>query len=108
MARKTLTIALITAILSIGGLAAPAAASDTGSHAKPDNGRIAFGRLDPALDNFSLWVADADGSDQRRVTEGPANFSDWSPDGTRIAFDFPDDHGVHIALLRLTAPTFAS
>jgi Tol biopolymer transport system component len=44
-------------------------------------------------------VARSNGSDQQRLTEGPAYFSDWSPDGRRIAFDYPDETGVHIATI---------
>lgn len=62
-----------------------------------ENGDIAFGRYDPALQGPSLWVAESDGSHQRRLTQDQANFSDWAPDGRHIAFDFTDDTGVHIA-----------
>ena len=95
---KSASFTLIVAVLCTGGLASAAAAGDaitSDSH----NGAIAFGRFDPAIDNFSLWVAKPNGNGQKRITEGPANFSDWSPDGSRIAFDFPDETGVHIATI---------
>jgi TolB protein len=60
---------------------------------RPENGRIAFGRFDPDLNGFSLWAANPDGTQQRRLTQVSGLFSDWSPDGTRIAFDFFDDVG---------------
>ncbi|MBT2547300.1 PD40 domain-containing protein [Arthrobacter sp. ISL-65] len=77
----------------------PATASRADQDQKPENGDIAFGRVDPAIDGFSLWTADSDGSHQRRLTKDQANFSDWAPDGDRIAFDFIDDAGVHIATI---------
>ena len=98
MTWKTAPIALLAAALCLGGLA-PAAASNDHSAQVPRNGSIAFGRFDPAIGDFSLWVAKSNGTGQTRITEGPANFSDWSPDGTRIAFDFPDETGVHIATI---------
>ena len=100
MSRNFALVPLLAVALTVVGVA-PAAASDAPhDHGdKPGNGLIAFGRFDPALDNFSLWVAAPDGSDQTRLTEGAANFSDWSPDGTRIAFDYPDETGMHIATI---------
>ena len=41
----------------------------------------------------AIWVAEADGTDERNLTEGygrAALFPAWSPDGTRIAFILPD------------------
>lgn len=48
----------------------------------PDGRRLAFVR------DGSIWVIDADGSRQVRVTEHPAGNSRprWSPDGLRLAF----------------------
>jgi Tol biopolymer transport system component len=86
-------IALAIALAVLGG-AMPAAAGD-----RPVNGRISFGRFDPALGDFSIWAANPDGTHQKRLTHVPSFFSDWSPDGHGIAFDFADDTGVHIATM---------
>lgn len=96
MSRRAVPVALLAAVLCLGGLA-PAAAADHPSADKPQNGLITFGRFDPSIGDFSLWVAKSNGTRQKRITEGAAYFSDWSPDGSRIAFDFPDETGVHIA-----------
>ena len=98
MTWKTASTALVCAVICLGGLTPAAATDDSYAH-RTQNGYIAFGRLDPAINDFSLWVAKSNGSGQKRVTEGPANFSDWSPDGRRIAFDFPDETGVHVATI---------
>ena len=49
----------------------------------PDGRRIAF------ESNWQLWVMNADGSGQRRLTRnGARNFASvWSPDGRRFAFE---------------------
>ena len=95
--RPALVALLASALWLTGPL--PATASEGDGHRGPGNGGIAFGRFDPALDGLSLWVAESDGSQQRRLTEDQANFSDWAPDGSRIAFDFSDEAGVHIATI---------
>lgn len=86
-------IVLVIALLVLGS-ALPAAAGDP-----PVNGRITFGRFDPELGDYSIWAANPDGSHQQRLTHVPSFFSDWSPDGRRIAFDFADDTGVHLATM---------
>jgi Tol biopolymer transport system component len=93
MRSKLPLIALAIALAVLGG-ALPAAAGD-----RPTNGRISFARFDPELGAFSIWAANPDGTHQRRLTHLPSHFSDWSPDGRRIAFDFEDDTGVHIATM---------
>jgi Tol biopolymer transport system component len=93
MRSKLVLLALAIALAVLGG-ALPAAAGD-----RPINGRITFGRFDPALGDFSIWAANPDGTHQQRLTHVPSFFSDWSPDGRRIAFDFADDTGVHIATM---------
>ena len=98
MTWKIARVALVATLLCLVGMA-PGAASDNSPAHKTQNGSIAFGRLDPAINDFSLWVSKSNGTSQKRITEGPANFSDWSPDGSRIAFDFPDETGVHIATI---------
>lgn len=65
----------------------------------PENGRISFSRYDPTIGAPTIWIADADGQNADQLGTGPSFFSDWSPDGTRIAFDFEDDSGVHIATI---------
>ena len=92
--RSKLPLLALTIALLVLGSAPPAAAGDS-----PVNGRITFGRFDPELGDFSIWAANPDGTHQQRLTHVPSFFSDWSPDGRRIAFDFADDTGVHIATM---------
>jgi TolB protein len=69
--------------------------ADFGAVWSPDGSELAFVRADQAGGGDDIWVMDADGSDQRRLTEpvvgeegmpaldlAPA----WSPDGRKIAF----------------------
>ncbi|MDQ0826222.1 Tol biopolymer transport system component [Arthrobacter sp. B2I5] len=91
-------IALLAPVLCFTS-ALPAVGSQDEVLKGAENGDIAFGRYDPALQGLSLWVAEADGSHQRRLTYDQANFSDWGPEGRLIVFDFTDDTGVHIATI---------
>jgi hypothetical protein len=56
----------------------------------PDGRRVAFVRAEPSAPKvWNLWVADADGSDLRRLTHhrvGQAWGGSWFPDGARIAY----------------------
>jgi Tol biopolymer transport system component len=46
-----------------------------------------------------VQLRDVRQSRQERLTSDQTGFSDWSPDGSRIAFDFVNDTGVHIATM---------
>jgi dipeptidyl aminopeptidase/acylaminoacyl peptidase len=63
------------------------------------NGRITFGRFNPAIGDFQIFAADPDGSNEIQLTTVPSEVSDWSPDGSRIAFDFFDGTTVQIATM---------
>lgn len=80
-------------------VAAAAAALSAQASEGPQNGRITFGKLDPALGDYSIWTANPDGTGQQRLVNVASFMSDWSPDGRRIAFDYADDTGVHIATM---------
>src|SRR5207302_2193555 len=50
------------------------------------NGKIAF--VSDRDGNFEIYVMDADGSNQTRLTNNPAHDGEpaWSPDGAKIVF----------------------
>jgi hypothetical protein len=66
----------------------------------PDGSRIAFDSTRHGLDNKELYVMNADGSNQTRLTDNidEDRFPSWSPDGQRIAFrrGGGPTHGINI------------
>jgi Tol biopolymer transport system component len=64
----------------------------------PDGQKVAF-TSNLTEGRFEIWVADADGSNQSRLTYGPGRnkgTARWSPpDGRWIAFDSQDDAGQY-------------
>src|SRR3954454_13348254 len=94
--RTKVALVVLVVLMGLGG--APPAQADRDRWG-PQNGQITFGRFDPALGDFSLWAANPDGTHQRRLTSVPTLLSDWSPDGHRIAFNFLDATGSHVATM---------
>ena len=65
----------------------------------PDSNRIAFGSIENG--EYVINVIQVDGSNLRRVAQTRRNslYLDWSPDGTRIAFEaIFDNHNYEIAV----------
>src|SRR5215469_140744 len=64
----------------------------------PDGAKIVY--ISNQTGDYRIWVMNADGSAQRRLTNDPG-FADlkpaWSPDGARIVFSRCDDHLGFIA-----------
>ena len=88
------TVLLASMALAVTGLLAgsgPAEATYPGA-----NGLIAYTNWDAAIEEFVLYTANPDGTGVRRVP-GAGVSPDWSPDSTRLAFDFWDGSGVQIA-----------
>ena len=69
------------ACVSLASLAAlPAGAKVFGA-----NGRILFGRFDPAQGDTVLYTTNADGSHEKQLLPMAVECPRWSPDGSRIA-----------------------
>jgi len=66
---------------------------DTTATFSPDGKRIAFMRSNDPVGRFQVLIANADGSEERSFTDGPASAAPgavaWSPDGKRIASSVP-------------------
>jgi TolB protein len=83
MASRLLVLLTLLAVLAVSGTAHATFAGE--------EGRLLFNRYDAASETLDLYSANPDGSDLQQLTDyGPdasAIFSDWSPDGSLIAFD---------------------
>src|SRR6266567_5582247 len=72
-----MTVALFAGILAMA--AVPAGAKVRGS-----NGRIVFGRFDPAVGDFHLLTVKPDGTDEVLLLPVVAECPRWAPDGNMI------------------------
>jgi Tol biopolymer transport system component len=52
----------------------------------PDGSLITYTQISGDGEFGDLWIANADGSERRRLATGELVFPRWSPDGTRIAY----------------------
>jgi Tol biopolymer transport system component len=104
--RRPLRWKLILILLTLAVVAGFAGASRAHATYPGANGRITFGRFDPAVGDDHIYAANPDGSHETQLTTEPSEVSDWSPGGSRIAFDFVDPNGnVQIATLDPTNPS---
>jgi Tol biopolymer transport system component len=76
--------ALLALVLAAAALLA---ACGGGGYTADENGRISFGKWDPKLDDFRIWTAAPDGSDERPLVPQVSWVSDWAPDGRRLVFE---------------------
>ncbi len=96
MKRRIMKVSLIVSALALLCVVPP---PKVGATFPGTNGRITFGRFNPAIGDFQIFAADPDGSNEIQLTTVPSEVSDWSPDGNRIAFDFFDGTTVQIATM---------
>jgi Tol biopolymer transport system component len=95
MRRATLVIfALMSAVVYIALPPGSAHAAFPGT-----NGQISYARFNRALGHAQVWVANPDGSHAVPLTSAPSRLSDWSSDGSRIAYDFFDGQTLQIATI---------
>ncbi len=74
----------------------------------PDGTMIAYTQISGELgapEFGGLWLANADGSDRRRLVTGELSFPSWSPDGTRIAYADDGRGGVYVVDVQTGATT---
>jgi len=87
MSSRRTALAIAMLVVAITGPAALA-----GATAPAKNGRIAFTRfgLGNGVRASEIFVANADGTGEQRITQAPSGYGDdlpdWSPDGSRIVF----------------------
>ena len=64
----------------------------------PDGTKIAFGRASGNASTSEIWVMNADGTNQVRLTNNSVedNRPKWSPDGTKIIFDRGNGSNLNI------------
>jgi len=85
--RKLIVLGVLAGLVAVAALTAiPAGAKPPGT-----NGRILFGRFDPAFGDTIVYTANPDGSQEQQLLPGPLQCAHWSPDGSLIATcGFPD------------------
>jgi Tol biopolymer transport system component len=79
MRRVGIVAIAVTALALVTGVS-PSAAEVPGV-----NGKVVFGRFDPAVGDTLMFTVNPDGSDLQQIEPFPVECPHWSPDGTRIA-----------------------
>jgi Tol biopolymer transport system component len=75
-------IGVLAVLVALTALTATSASGKVGG----PNGRIAFDRFEPALDDNITYTANADGSNPKPLLPGYiSGMPNWSPDGTEVA-----------------------
>ena len=82
--RRCRTLIHVAMLLAAVGVLAGCGGSENGDAV---NGRIAFGKWDYALDDFRIWTAEPDGTDEQPLVPYVSWMSDWAPDGRRLVFE---------------------
>ena len=77
-------LVVLAAVISLA-LVGLAAATPANAKTAGTNGRIAFARFDPALQDTVTYTANIDGSNVLRLLDGASEAPHWSPDGTVVA-----------------------
>jgi Tol biopolymer transport system component len=78
--------AAIYAAFVVGGGGSVTPATDDGVAPAPTNGELLYAKR--LNDGWSLFALDPETGTERQITQGYRDYgSDWSPDGTRIAYD---------------------
>jgi len=86
VSRKALIVMLLIGCLSLPVIGGIELVRFAGARTASDDGKIAF--HSDRDGNYEIYIMDADGSNQTRLTNNPAYDIDpaWSPDGKKIAF----------------------
>jgi Tol biopolymer transport system component len=74
-----LLLPLILTMMVAAAVAPPAEAKAPGP-----NGRIVFGRFDPAIEGFRVFTANPDGSHEVQLLPGAAECPRWAPNGSKV------------------------
>ena len=79
----------------------PSTRAQDGAHYSPDGKRIAFQSVRGGVQ--SVWMSDADGKNLAQISNlgGFAGTPGWSPDGTKLAFDFHDGNRHEIYVVNI-------
>jgi dipeptidyl aminopeptidase/acylaminoacyl peptidase len=71
------------------------------------NGQVSFIQIDPNTGNITgLFASNPDGSSAIQLTNLEALGSDWSPDGSLVAFDYYDGFNSQIGLVNANGTGF--
>ena len=90
MRRMPRLLLAVTLTAMVTAVAAPSA----GAKVPGPNGRIVFGRFDPAIDDFHILTANPDGTQETQLLPGAAECPHWAPDGSKILVCLANPEGL--------------